>query len=66
MNVYDFDHTIYDGDSTVSFYVYCLMEYPAVFFDFPRQFLAFLKYKAGKCGKTAFKETFLFFKKDTR
>lgn len=24
MNVYDFDETIYDGDSTVDFYKYCL------------------------------------------
>lgn len=23
MNVYDFDKTIYDGDSTIDFYFYC-------------------------------------------
>ncbi len=61
MNVYDFDHTIYDGDSTISFYGYCLKKYPAVLLDFPRQILAFLKYKTGRCGKTAFKEIFFCF-----
>lgn len=24
MNVYDFDKTIYDGDSTIDFYLYCV------------------------------------------
>lgn len=23
-NVYDFDHTIYDGDCTVDFYLFCM------------------------------------------
>ena len=28
MNVFDFDKTIYDGDSTVDFFKYCLKKYP--------------------------------------
>jgi len=28
MNVYDFDNTIYDGDSTVDFVCFCLKKYP--------------------------------------
>ena len=30
MNVYDFDNTIYDGDSTVDFCKYCMKRYPLV------------------------------------
>ena len=30
MNVYDFDNTIYDGDSTVDFVWYCMGRYPKV------------------------------------
>ena len=30
MNVYDFDNTIYDGDSTVDFCRYCMKRYPRV------------------------------------
>ena len=30
MNVYDFDNTIYDGDSTVDFCKYCMKRYPRV------------------------------------
>ena len=29
MNVYDFDGTIYDGDSTFDFYKYCMKKHPA-------------------------------------
>ncbi len=30
MNVYDFDKTIYKGDSTVDFYCYCLLRHPRI------------------------------------
>ncbi len=30
MNVYDFDNTIYDGDSTVDFCKYCMKRYPLI------------------------------------
>ena len=30
MNVYDFDDTIYAGDSTVDFFFYCLKKKPAI------------------------------------
>ena len=30
MNVYDFDNTIYDGDSTVDFCKYCMNRYPRI------------------------------------
>ena len=31
MNVYDFDKTIYDGDSTMHFYLFCLRRHPRIF-----------------------------------
>ncbi len=35
MNVYDFDKTIYDGDSSFDFYKYCLLKYPSVWRHLP-------------------------------
>ncbi len=30
MNVYDFDGTIYSGDSTIDFYLFCLRKQPEI------------------------------------
>ena len=30
MNVYDFDGTIYNGDSTIDFYIYALKSKPSI------------------------------------
>ncbi len=56
MNVYDFDKTILNGDSTAKFYFYCLGRYPAMLKHIPATALAFLKYALGFQSKTAFKE----------
>lgn len=61
MNVYDFDKTIYDGDSTLDFYIYCLRKKPVLIKYFPIQFHALLKYKLKKCTKLYFKEQFYSF-----
>ncbi len=64
MRVYDFDKTIYDGDSTRDFYFYCLRHYPRILLCLPRQFFYFCLYMAGFYTKTAFKEKFYcFFRK---
>lgn len=63
MNVYDFDGTIYDGDSTIDFYFYCLKKYPRIVFCLPRQLMAALWYKMKRCDKTRFKESFYSFLK---
>lgn len=56
MNIYDFDKTIYDGDSTFDFIKYCAVRYPkTVITAFPT-LAAFIKYKAGLYTKTQFKE----------
>lgn len=55
MNVYDFDKTIYDGDSSVHFYLYNLKKQPSLIRYVPRQLVALLKYKLKKITKTEMK-----------
>ena len=61
INVYDFDKTIYDGDSTVDFYLYCLKKHPSIIFLLPKQIIAFIKYKLKIKEKEYFKEIFFSF-----
>ena len=61
MNVFDFDKTIYDGDSTLDFYFYCLKKQPNIAICMPKQIMAAVKYKIGKIDKTGFKEEFYSF-----
>lgn len=63
MNVYDFDNTIYNGDSTLDFYFYCLKRYPAILLTVPKQLSGFLRYQIGKIDKTEFKSIFFSFLK---
>lgn len=57
MNVYDFDKTIYDGDSTADFYLFSLKRHKGIFKLSPSLLSAFLKYYVFKIGsKTQFKE----------
>ena len=63
MNVYDFDDTIYYGDSTLDFYKYCLKKSPKLFLYIPVQIIAFLIYKIGIINKLQFKEKFYGFLK---
>lgn len=58
MNLYDFDDTIYDGDSTRDFVLYCYRHYPRTLAYLPRQLAAVAGYMAGKLDKTAFKERY--------
>lgn len=53
MNVYDFDDTIYDGDTTVGFIKYTALHHPwAMVRALPVQVAAIVSYALGKCGKT--------------
>ncbi len=57
MNVYDFDNTIYKGDSTADFYMFCLKKHKKIALLFPSLSIAFIKYYVLKIGnKTQFKE----------
>lgn len=61
MNAYDFDNTIYNGDSTIDFYFYCLKKYPKIVLYLPKQLIAAIKYKIKIYDKTTFKEEFYCF-----
>ncbi|NFI51517.1 polysaccharide biosynthesis protein GtrA [Clostridium botulinum] len=63
MNVYDFDKTIYDGDSTLDFYLFSLKKTPSIIIYLPNQIYVFLKYIFGRCTKLEFKEKFYSFLK---
>lgn len=58
MNVYDWDKTIYDGDSSVDFYKYCLKHHKNIARLWPRQARAAAQYKRGKITKTEMKTVF--------
>lgn len=61
INVYDFDKTIYDGDSSIDFYLYCLKRHPRILFLLPKQFFSFVKYKLKLENKITFKQDFFSF-----
>ena len=56
MNVYDFDDTIYEGDSTFDFYKFCLKKKPSIIFRFPA--ITALRFVLGFEKKLVFKERF--------
>lgn len=57
MNVYDFDKTIYDGDSTADFYIFSLKRHKKMLLLAPSLLGAFIKFYVFKIGtKTLFKE----------
>ena len=56
MNIYDFDKTIYDGDSTAAFIGYCAKKYKKTLLTLFPTAWAFLLYSTGIYTKTQFKE----------
>lgn len=57
MNVYDFDKTIYDGDSTADFYIFSLKRHKKSAVLLPSLLAAFLSFYVLRRGsKTEFKE----------
>lgn len=64
MNVYDFDKTIYSGDSTTAFFLFSLRRHPSVLCLLPSIFYGFLKFYVFKKGtKTQFKQRIMYFVK---
>lgn len=61
INAYDFDGTIYNGDSTVDFYFYCLKRKKSIIFSLPVQIFGFIIYKLRIKEKEYFKEKFFIF-----
>ena len=58
LNVYDFDGTLYDGDSTMDLYKYCLLRRPYIVICLPGQIIARSKHKKGKIDRTQLKERY--------
>ena len=57
MNAYDFDKTIYDGDSTADFYLFCLKKHKSILLLAPSLLFAFCRFYVFKKGtKTEFKK----------
>lgn len=57
MNAYDFDKTIYDGDSTADFYLFSLRRHKKILLLSPSLLVAFFRFYVLKKGtKTEFKE----------
>lgn len=64
INGYDFDKTIYEGDSSVDFYKFCLKKNKKVLLMLPIQIYGLILYILGIIEKTKFKEyVFSFLKK---
>lgn len=64
MNVYDFDNTIYRGDSTTDFYFFCLKRHKKIIFFAPSLAFGAIKLFVFKKGtKTEFKEKMFSFLK---
>ena len=61
MNVYDFDGTIYNGDSTIDFFLYAMKWKPALVRYLPKQLWGFVLYGIKRIDKTRFKEYFFCF-----
>ncbi|MBQ0026476.1 MAG: haloacid dehalogenase-like hydrolase [Lachnospiraceae bacterium] len=64
MNVYDFDGTIYEGDSSIDFYLYTLKKYPRILKRMPAQLVATIGYLSGKEPKTKWKQALFSFLPD--
>jgi putative flippase GtrA/phosphoserine phosphatase len=61
MNVYDFDRTIYNGDSSVDFYIFVLCKKPYLIVLLPFQALGMAQYLFGIYSKENMKENFFIF-----
>lgn len=56
MNIYDFDNTIYDGDSSIDFTLFCFKNYPKTRRYVMKQLNGVRQYAFGKIEKTEMKE----------
>lgn len=61
VNVYDFDKTIYDGDSSIDFYLFCLKKDKSILFSFFRCIVSYLLYIFKVRNKKEVKEMFFQF-----
>ena len=66
VTIYDFDHTIYDGDASVDFYLYSVLHQPSLLKYVPYQGWHILLYILGLHSRKAFKERFFVFLKSLK
>ncbi len=64
MNVYDFDGTLYDGDSTIDFYKFCLAHRKRILRHFPIQAKGWIGFHIGLYNHTRMKAHYYRFMKD--
>ena len=64
INVYDFDGTIYKGDSSVDFFLFCLRRHSENIFLLLKIAFAFIQYKVHFCSKEHLKSVFFSFLKN--
>lgn len=64
MNVFDFDGTIYNGDSSIDFWLFCIRKYPGILRFFPRQFFGGLLFSMKHITKEEFKSCYFSFLKE--
>jgi len=64
MNVYDFDNTIFRGDSTARFFAFCLMRHPGIARRLPAIAWEAARLALGRADKTGFKERLFGFLRD--
>ncbi|MBO5060742.1 MAG: HAD-IB family phosphatase [Clostridia bacterium] len=57
MNVYDFDNTIYDGESVVDFYFFILKKNPRLISIMPKMLQMLIRYKACRISTAELLET---------
>jgi phosphoserine phosphatase len=63
VNVYDFDKTIYKGDSSADFWIFSIKRHPKIFIKLPQQILFGILYITKFISKERFKEVFFSFLK---
>lgn len=56
VNAYDFDHTIYHGDASFDFIVYCLLRYPKTWRSLLQPFMAVIRYILGQWDRKQVKQ----------
>lgn len=66
ITIYDFDHTIYDGDASVDFYLYSVLHRPILLKYVPYQAWHLLLYILGLHSRKSFKERFFVFLKSVK
>jgi HAD superfamily phosphoserine phosphatase-like hydrolase len=66
VNIYDFDGTIYDGDSSYDFILYCLSRDAALWRYLPKILFTLARYVLGRTSRKKFKESAFSFLNDTK